>query len=153
MALPCWFNWQQIYEEQFPSYAGNPATVVEITNGQTESSVFAVEEIHRLGLEGRIQFFACTDEESESFAANFKDGGCSFVFIDGVHNHERTLANLRTWGPKVHYNSAMAGHGIRIPEVRRAVEDFCKESPVPLPWRLINECWQINHMHRPGQTV
>lgn len=149
MALGCWFNWQQIYEEQFPSYAGNHATVVEITNGQTESSVFAVEEIHRLGLEGSIRFFAIPDAESEERAKQFKPGEISFCFIDGVHSYTRTMANLKAYYPLVHFNSAIAGHGIRVPEVRRAVEEFAAEKKVK--WRMINECFQINHCHTPNQ--
>ncbi len=149
--LDCFFNWHQIYIEQFPSYAGNKAVVVEIQNNQTDSAVFAASEIERLGLGGSLKYWTCKDEESEKFAENFKNGECSFVLIDGVHTYDRTMANLRTYYPLVHYNSAIAGHGIRIPEVMRAVEEFAAEKRVP--WRIINECWMINHCHRPDQIL
>lgn len=89
------------------------------------------------------------DEEAEAFAAQFKDGGLAFVFIDGVHTYERTMACLKAFYEKVHFNSAMAGHGIRIPEVRRAVEEFFAEKKIP--WRMTGECWHVNHCHKPGQ--
>jgi len=153
MALECLFNWHDLYKEQIHSFDGNPAVIVEVVGNQKASLDFCAEEIARRGLNSSVRFFPIPDSDSERAAEQFKDGEVSFCFIDGVHSYDRALANLRAWGAKVHFNSAMAGHGIRMPEVRRAVEDFCKESPVPLPWRIINECWQINHMHRPGQVV
>lgn len=151
--MKCQFDWRHIIEEQLYSFAGNKATVVEIVGNQIESVEFCAEEIARRGLNESVRYFPILDADSERAAEQFADGEVSFCFIDCPHDHARTLANLRAWGRKVHYNSAMAGHGIRKPEVRRAVEDFCKESPVPLPYRIVNECWMINHMHRPGQTV
>jgi hypothetical protein len=153
MALPCLFNWREIYCEQLHSFDGARATIIEVVGNQRESLDFCAEEIAKRGLNASVRYFPIPDADSERAAKQFKDGEVSFCFIDGPHTYHDTLKNLRAWGPKVHFNSAMAGHGIRNSEVRRAVEDFCKESPVPLPWRIINECFQINHMHRPGQVV
>lgn len=147
--LPCTFDWHHLYHEQFPSYAGNPAVVVEVQHSQHDSKLYAAALVNALDLKDSIKYWSCMDEESEVFADNFKPGGCSFVFIDGVHDYERTMTHLRTWYEKVHFNSAMAGHGIRIPEVRRAVEEFFAEKKIP--WRMTGECFMANHCHREGQ--
>jgi len=149
MALPCHFDWRHLYEEQLTSFDGNRATVIEIVGSQKDSIDFCAEEIARRGLNSSVRFFPIPDSDSERAAEQFKDGEVSFCFIDGVHSYDRALANLRAWGAKVHFNSAMAGHGIRIPEVRRAVTDYSFEKKIP--FRLINECFMFNHMHRPGQ--
>lgn len=151
MALPCLFNWQAIIDEQLHSFDGNRATVIEIRNNQTDSGDYIRAEIARRGIGGNTRFFSVIDEDSEDYAVQLKDGEVSFCFIDGLHSYTRTKAHLEAWYPKVHFNSAIAGHGIRMPAVRKAVEEFAAEKKVK--WRIINECFQINHCHTPGQIA
>jgi len=152
MALKCFFNWRELYQEQLHSFDGAKAVIIEVVGNQTESVDFCAEEIAKRGLNASVRYFPIPDADIERVAAEqFKPGECSFAFIDGPHTYERTIAAMRALYPLVHYNSAMAGHGIRMPEVRRAVTDFCFEKKVN--WRIINECWQINHCHTPGQVV
>ncbi len=149
MALNCFFNWGEIYREQLHSFDGAKATVVEIVGNQRESIDYCATEIANRGLNGSVRFFPIPCADSERGLAQFKPGEVSFAFIDGNHTYAATMKNLRACYPLVHYNSAMAGHGIRIPEVERAVKEFCAEKKVN--WRIINECFQINHCHTPGQ--
>lgn len=147
--LPCRFDWHHLYHEQFPSYAGNPAVVVEVQHSQHDSALYAAALVNALDLKGSIKYWTCMDEEAETFAAQFKDGGLAFVFIDGVHTYERTMACLKAFYPKTHYNSAIAGHGSHEPEVMRAVRDFFAEKDLPI--RISGSCWICNHAHKPKE--
>lgn len=83
--------------------------------------------------------------KSVEAAAKFADGELSFAFIDAGHSYEDVSADLRAYGPKVHFNSVMAGHDIARASVRRAVEDYCRETGKK--FRTYQECWIIDHMH------
>lgn len=143
-------NWQHLIDWQITSFGGNPAVMVEVTDGGMDSARYTVEQVVSRGLLDSIKNYHCTDEESETFATNFKDGAVSFAFINGKHTYADTMRHLKAWYPKVHYNSLMAGSGLDNPEVKRAVDEFCKEAGVP--WReFCPGVWAIHHCHRRGQ--
>jgi GR25 family glycosyltransferase involved in LPS biosynthesis len=81
-------------------------------------------------------------------AATFKDGECSFVFLDAGHSYEDVKADLNAWYDKVHYNSCMAGHDLARTGVRKAVTEFCEQKGIK--FREWGECWIVNHCHRTG---
>lgn len=151
MPLPCQFNWHEIIAEQLYSFDRHPAKVIEVRHNQNASTMHWQLEIEKRDLSECTKFWSFDSKDSIEAARNFPDGSGSFVFLDCEHTYQATLDNLNAWYRVVHFNSAMAGHGIRIPEVRKAIEDFCKEKRCR--WRIINECWQINHCHTPGQIV
>lgn len=143
-------NWHKLIGWQIESFGGNPAVMVEVTSGTMDSAIYTGEQIVSRGLIKSIQPVHCMDEESEMIAAIFKDGGISFAFINGKHTYEDTIRHLKAWYPKVHYNSLMAGSGLDNPEVKRAVDDFCKDAGVP--WReFLPGVWAVHHCHRMGQ--
>ena len=142
------FDWINLYDQQFTSFGGNKAVVVEISD-RPEPRRYAAEEIFRRGLEKSIQFTSFYSDHSIDAAKEFKDGECSFVFIDCPHDYETTLSNIRAWYRTVHYNSVLAGHGSQIPEVMRAAQDFCTEKDIPL--RTHGSYWFISHCHKPKE--
>jgi hypothetical protein len=63
-----------------------------------------------------------SDEAASKFADDFMD----FVFIDGLHTYDQVLKDCKTWYTKVRHGGILCGHDFnRIPDVRKAVEEFC----------------------------
>lgn len=146
---PCFFDWHLLIDEQLHSFDGNRATVVEVKANQAESSAYWSSEIIRRGLLGSVRFFSVTCAEAVEWAKQLQPGEVSLCFIDGRHTYEDTLKNLRAYYPLVHFNSMIAGHGSRVPEVMRAVREFSIE--VDKPFRVFGNCYAINHCHKPKE--
>lgn len=122
--------------------AGEDPSVDELT-----SAVYAGNQVDALGLTSSIRVTMCVDNED---ADRFADGGVSYAFVHNKGSYDATMASLCAYYPKVHYNSLMAGSGLDVPEVKRAVDDFCKDKGVP--WReWCPGVWAIHHCHREGQ--
>ena len=67
-----------------------------------------------------------------------------FVYIDADHQYEYVIEDLETWYPKLKKGATMAGHDYNIPDVKRAVDEFCENNNLKL--ELIdaeNEWWFI----------
>ena len=103
------------------------------------------EFIRNMNRCGVMDYITPMRMKSVEAAAKFADGELSFAFIDAGHSYEDVLADLRAFGPKVHFNSVMAGHDIARTSVRKAVEDYCKETGKK--FRTYQERWIIDHMH------
>ncbi|CAE8639590.1 unnamed protein product [Polarella glacialis] len=60
-------------------------------------------------------------------------GSLDLVFIDGAHDFDSALADLRAWWPKLRPGGVMAGHdfSMSFPGVMRAVLDFVSRLPGP----------------------
>lgn len=80
-------------------------------------------------------------------AKQFKDGELAFCYIDAGHSYEDVSADLAAFGPKVHYNSVMAGHDIARPGVKQAVTEYCERNKKK--FRTYQESWIIDNMHIP----
>jgi hypothetical protein len=72
-------------------------------------------------------------QPSVEAANNFPDDMFDWVYIDGAHDYDNVLADLRSWSKKVKPGGFMCGDDYdwgkkyKLP-VKRAVEDFLKES-------------------------
>lgn len=145
----CFFDWHLLIDEQLTSFDENRATVVEIKHNQAESSSYWSSEIIRRGLLGSVRFFSVTCAEAVEWAKQLQPGEVSLCFIDGKHTYEDTMKNLRAFYEKTHFNSMIAGHGARNPDVMRAVREFFAEKDLPV--RVFGNCWACNHCHKPKE--
>ncbi len=62
-------------------------------------------------------------------AATWSRGECDFVFIDGDHNYEPVLADLRAWTRLARKGAVIAGDDWQIDSVQSAVKDFIADNP------------------------
>jgi Methyltransferase domain len=87
----------------------------------------------RSRLEGfgeRVQFWRMTSLEA---ASKVSDGTVDFVYIDGRHDYESVLADLRAWHPKLTSRGVIAGHDYLDAHgfgVRSAVTEFFSDKGI-----------------------
>jgi len=64
-----------------------------------------------------------------------------FVYIDGNHDYDYVLADLRNYYPLTRKKGVIAGHDVGWPSVRKALYDFCRMNTItPL---LLSPDWII----------
>jgi hypothetical protein len=71
-------------------------------------------------------------------AAQLPDASLDFVFIDGSHDHESVIADIRAWLPKVKPGGVLAGHDYDLrtdPGVVTAV-NLCLTG-----FKVVGRCW------------
>lgn len=80
--------------------------------------------------------------ESDSVAAtsHFKDGECSFVYIDAAHDFDSVLNDILAWLPKMRPGGMIAGHDYQDAGVRRAVY----ECLAGIGYFVSGPCWLMN---------
>lgn len=145
-------NWQDLINWQIGSFGGNPAIMVEVTNGSMDSVHYTASEVVRRGLTDSIKTDHCRHSDVVAFADKYKPGAVSFAFIQEPDSYEAMMKALRAIYELVHFNSLMAGSGADNFGVKQALDDFCKEKQVP--WRVFSPgVWAIHHCHRPGQAM
>ena len=57
-----------------------------------------------------------------------------FVYLDGRHDYDGVLEDLRAWAPRVCPGGVIAGHDYQEMQVARALQTFFSTSPWPWPW-------------------
>lgn len=62
---------------------------------------------------------------SENAVNNIEDNSLDFVYIDANHKYEYVYQDIHLWFPKVKKGGLIGGHDICIPDVIRAVREFC----------------------------
>lgn len=77
---------------------------------------------------GRCRMMPFTSREASEQLA---DGSLDFVFIDGDHTYVSASQDIALWYPKVRSGGMISGHdyrwigeGVKMPEVKRAVDEF-----------------------------
>ncbi len=85
--------------------------------------------------------------ESTRAARLFPPGSVDFAFIDGDHQYESVLADLRAWWPKVKPGGLLAGHDYRRGDrwgvwVSAAVHDFFQVQEASHP--ACPHCWAMS---------
>jgi len=82
--------------------------------------------------------------KSTDVALSFPDEYLDTLFIDGAHDYDSVLADLKAYYPKVKRGSPIYGHDLDWASVRQAVIDFRKEKNLTLTpvsrssWKLSN---------------
>ena len=61
---------------------------------------------------------------------DIKDNSLDFVYVDANHKYEYVYQDIKSWYPKVKNNGFMAGHDVCIPDVIKAVKEFCSNKSI-----------------------
>ena len=77
--------------------------------------------LSRFGLEKWLKPIRATSSDA---AAEWSHGAPDFVFIDGNHNYDPVLDDLRTWTKLARTGAVIAGDDWQIDSVQSAVTDF-----------------------------
>jgi hypothetical protein len=76
-------------------------------------------------------------EDSVRAAAGFKDEGFDFIFVDGDHSYEATLADCEAYYPKLKKGGLFCGHDYSsLDSVKQAVNDFRNKEGITTPINL-----------------
>ena len=68
-------------------------------------------------------------EKSEDAVTQVKEE-LDFVYIDAAHTFDNALQDIEVWYPKVKKGGMLSGHDFNIPDVGRAVTEFCSSKEI-----------------------
>lgn len=74
-------------------------------------------------LSQRLELADHLELQSAQAANNFGKASVDAVFIDGSHDYESVLLDLKAWKPKLAKGGFLVGHDHYLPDVRRAVNE------------------------------
>ncbi len=91
--------------------------------------------VRQSGLTRTIVPLRCPSLSAATFVAN----DLAAVFIDGDHEYEPCLADIKAWLPKVRGGGILAGHDFSdaFPGVPKAVREVFADKPI----RQMGQCW------------
>ena len=69
----------------------------------------------------------------------FPDKCFDFIFIDGGHDYETVIEDIKNWYPKLKDGGVFGGHDYNWPGVNKAVNEFFKDV------NIRGICWLINY--------
>lgn len=70
--------------------------------------------------------------ESGLISRKYKKQSLDFVFIDGCHDYDAVLRDIRIWSKKVKPGGFIAGHDYDHSKVKKAVDNFFKDLVNPI---------------------
>ena len=88
----------------------------------------------------QVTFIKKTSDEAVSWIPNV-----DFVYIDGNHDHEYVLRDLKNYYPKIRSGGVLGGHDFRLPQyegVVNAVAEFAVEYDLTIQGALI-DFWMV----------
>lgn len=127
---------------------------VAYTEGDEVKSQAEVDRLYRIAQRTLEPYKNCQIIRKTSMEAvkDFKDNSLDFVFIDGNHEYEYVLEDIREWTKKVKIGGIVAGHDYvedsgRKYGVIQAVNQYIEESKVSLLFVLKKgtfvPCWMF----------
>lgn len=76
-------------------------------------------------------------QESANAATMFDDESVDFIFVDGDHSYDATLADCEAYYPKLKKGGIFCGHDYQVIEgVKRAVDQFRTKNKITAPINL-----------------
>lgn len=93
----------------------------------------AKENVSQYG--DRFKFLETT---AENAVKKFKKESVDFVFIDGDHSYNATLADFEMYYPLIKKGGILFGHDINLNTVKQAVTDFREKNKIRTPINLLS---------------
>lgn len=69
-------------------------------------------------------FYKPMKMKSVDAAKHFEDNSLDFIYIDGCHEYECVLEDIKAWLPKIKKDGIFAGHDFDWPGVKKAVDEI-----------------------------
>jgi len=86
----------------------------------------AIANINLASYQDKISY---TNKNSIDAVKDYPDEFFDYVYIDGDHEHESALKDMRLWFPKVKKGGILGGHDVGMKEVSSALDIFLTEVP------------------------
>lgn len=77
-------------------------------------------------------------EKSEDAVRQVKEK-LDFVYVDAAHTFDNILQDIEVWYPKVKKGGILSGHDFNVPDVSRAVIEFCSNRKIKFSTQPNNE--------------
>jgi len=106
--------------------------LVVYTGGPIQGKAFSdmIKGVAQLNLSGFENNAVFTNKNSLDAVKDYPDEYFDYVYIDGDHEHDPVLADLRAWWPKVKTGGILGGHDVAMEEVRQALDEFVAENGI-----------------------
>lgn len=108
-------------------------TAVDTFAGDSETGKLDVLDAFKESIDGRSIDFLQMD--SELAANEFENNTLDGVFIDGSHEYESVMADIKAWRNKVKLNGFLGGHDVDSPQVQKALADS------NIQYVKLGRCW------------
>ena len=107
-------------------------------NGEiTQETVDRFMEVAKKNLKKYGKRVKMLREESGNAASNFKNESVDFIFVDGDHSYDATLADCEAYYPLLKKGGLFCGHDYQtIESVKRSVDDFRAKHKITSPINL-----------------
>lgn len=107
-------------------------------NGEiTQETVERFMEVAKKNLKQYGKRVKMLREESVNAAGTFKDESVDFIFVDGDHSYDATLADCEAYYQKLKKGGIFCGHDYQtIESVKRSVDDFRNKHKITAPINL-----------------
>jgi predicted O-methyltransferase YrrM len=107
-------------------------------NGEiTQETVDRFMEVAKKNLKQYGKRVKMLREESTGVADTFKDKSVDFIFVDGDHSYDATLADCEAYYSKLKSGGLFCGHDYQtIESVKRSVDDFRAKHKITSPVNL-----------------
>lgn len=79
-----------------------------------------------------------------------EEGELDFVYIDGNHKYSFVLEDITEWTKKVKKGGFVTGHDYDIPDVARALKDYCEKHGY---WERLHLGLKVRKIEYTGQTM
>lgn len=107
-------------------------------NGEiTQETVDRFMEVAKKNLKKYGKRVKMLREESVNAADKFDDESVDFIFVDGDHSYDATLADCKAYYPKLKKGGIFCGHDYQtLEDVKRSIDDFRTEYKITAPINL-----------------
>ena len=107
-------------------------------NGEiTQETVDRFMEVAKKNLKQYGKRVKMLREDSVAVAGTFKDESVDFIFVDGDHSYDATLADCEAYYSKLKKGGIFCGHDYQtIESVKRSIDDFRTKYKITAPINL-----------------
>lgn len=107
-------------------------------NGEiTQETVDRFMEVAKKNLKKYGKRVKMLRAESVAAADKFEDESVDFIFVDGDHSYDATLADCKAYYPKLKKGGIFCGHDYQtLEDVKRSIDDFRTEYKITAPINL-----------------